>query len=63
MKLKAISRAAVLMLSGAFAYAQSGVPSGGGSTTGAHGGEIPAFSLLDQTRTGNLESSLSRVIG
>src|SRR5258708_31084149 len=41
----------------------SGAPSGHGSTTGAHGGEIPAFSLPDQARTGNLESSLSRVIG
>jgi hypothetical protein len=38
MKLTAISCAAALMLSGAFAYAQSGVPSGGGggSTTGKH---------------------------
>ena len=63
MELTAISCAAALMLSGAFAYAQSGVPSGGGSTTVAHGGEIPVFSLFDQARAGNLESSLSRVIG
>jgi hypothetical protein len=34
MKLTAIAFAAALMLSGAFAYAQSGVPSGGGSTAG-----------------------------
>jgi hypothetical protein len=34
MKLTAISCAAALMHSGAFAYAQSGVPSGRGSTTG-----------------------------
>jgi hypothetical protein len=34
MKLTAIATAAALTLSGAFAYAQSGVPSGRGSTTG-----------------------------
>jgi hypothetical protein len=36
MKLTANSCAAALMLSDAFAYAQSGVPSGGGSMTGKH---------------------------
>ncbi len=36
MKLTAISCAAVLMLSDLFAYAQSGVPSGRGSTTDKH---------------------------
>ena len=34
MKLTVIASAAALTLSGAFAYAQSGVPSGRGSTTG-----------------------------
>ena len=36
MKLTAISCAAALTLSNAFAYAQSGVPSGRGCTTGKH---------------------------
>jgi hypothetical protein len=34
MKLVAVALAAILTLSGAFAYAQTGVPSGRGSTTG-----------------------------
>jgi hypothetical protein len=36
MKLTAVAFTAALALSGTFAYAQSGVPSGGGSTTGKH---------------------------
>ena len=36
MRLTAIAFAGALMLSGAFAYAQSGVPSGGGPATGKH---------------------------